>query len=64
LLVEKHGLLVFVGDGYRRDMAITAVAAPIIFILGVVVVLLIVGMVACEWIIRQSLQQFLARINW
>ena len=49
--------------GIRQNTAIAAVAAPIIFILGVVVVLLIVGMVACEWIIRQSLQQFLARIN-
>ena len=45
-------------------MAITAVAAPILFVLGVVVVLLIVGMVAFEWLIRQSIQQFLTRMNW
>jgi len=45
-------------------MAITAVAAPIMFVLGVIVVLLVIGVVAFEWIIRQSLQQFLGRINW
>jgi len=50
--------------GIEENMAITAVAAPIIFVLGVVVVLLIVGMVAFEWLIRQSIQQFWARMNW
>jgi len=45
-------------------MAITAVAAPIVFGIGVVVVLLIVGMVALEWVIRQSIQQFVARMDW
>ena len=45
-------------------MAITAVAAPIVFGIGVVVVLLIVGMVALEWVIRQSIRQFVARMDW
>jgi hypothetical protein len=48
----------------EEGMAITAVAAPIVFGIGVVVVLLIVGMVAFEWLIRQGIQQFVARVDW
>jgi len=48
----------------EKSMAITAVAAPIVFGIGVVVVLLIVGMVALEWVIRQSIRQFVARMDW
>ena len=60
----KHGLLVFVGVSVEEDMVITAVAAPIVFGIGVVVVLLVIGMVAFEWVIRQSIQGFLIRVNW
>jgi len=48
----------------EENMAITAVAAPIVFGIGVVVVLLVIGMVAFEWVIRQSIQGFLIRMNW
>jgi len=48
----------------EENMAITAVAAPIVFGIGVVVVLLVIGMVAFEWVIRQSIQRFLIRMNW
>ena len=45
-------------------MAITAVAAPIVFGIGVVVVCLSVGMLEGEWLIRQGIQQFVARVDW
>ena len=60
----KHGLLVFVGVSVEENIAIVAVAAPTIFVIGVVVVLLVIGMVAFEWVIRQSIQGFLIRVNW
>ena len=50
--------------GIKQNTAIAAVAAPIISVLGVVVVLFITGMVAFEWLIRQGIQQFLAQMNW
>jgi len=46
LLVVKHGLLVFVGVSVEENITIVAVAAPTIFVIGVVVVLLVIGMAA------------------